>query len=319
MENRLQANEEASREYAPIGIHTLNRFEHFRRCVQSLAENNIAKDSDLFVSLDFPPSDKYTEGHGRIKEYLENGIHGFRNVYVFMQSENLGATGNALFLHSKMRECSDRFIATEDDNIFSKNFLEYMNWCLKEFEDNDSIIQASGFSQPIAWRKDSMIQFLSNEYNAWGVASWYRKWDRAFEFITQGELKDALNDHKCILKILKLRPDFLPEILRYRKKKDTTICTKGQMKAADIAMTMYMILNHKITIMPTITKVNNMGYDGSGLNCASLGYKQFELDSNIKWRCTSMNIKDYTRTNMRKLRRFFVGQKVKNLLNRLKN
>ena len=48
-------------EYAPITITTLNRYEHFVRCIQSLENNGLAKETELFISVDFPPSDKYKE------------------------------------------------------------------------------------------------------------------------------------------------------------------------------------------------------------------------------------------------------------------
>lgn len=48
--------------YAPIIIPTLNRNEHFRKCLESLEKCSGAENSEVFVALDFPPSDKYIDG-----------------------------------------------------------------------------------------------------------------------------------------------------------------------------------------------------------------------------------------------------------------
>lgn len=40
---------------APILIPTLNRYEHLKRCVESLAKNKLAKESELVIGLDYPP------------------------------------------------------------------------------------------------------------------------------------------------------------------------------------------------------------------------------------------------------------------------
>ena len=57
--------------YAPVIIPTLNRYDHFVRCIQSLAKCTDASETDLIIGLDFPPSDKYVDGYKRIKEYCD--------------------------------------------------------------------------------------------------------------------------------------------------------------------------------------------------------------------------------------------------------
>ena len=50
------------REYAPILIPTLNRYEHFKRCVESLAKCTHAEKTELVIGLDYPPSERYQKG-----------------------------------------------------------------------------------------------------------------------------------------------------------------------------------------------------------------------------------------------------------------
>ena len=47
---------------APVIIGTLNRFEHFHDCLESLEKCTMADETDVYVALDYPPSEKYVEG-----------------------------------------------------------------------------------------------------------------------------------------------------------------------------------------------------------------------------------------------------------------
>lgn len=48
--------------YAPVIIPTLNRYDHFIKCLESLEKCSGAEYTEVFVALDFPPSNKYIEG-----------------------------------------------------------------------------------------------------------------------------------------------------------------------------------------------------------------------------------------------------------------
>lgn len=43
--------------YYPVIIPTLNRFEHFKNCVESLANCTYAPETELIIGLDFPPAE----------------------------------------------------------------------------------------------------------------------------------------------------------------------------------------------------------------------------------------------------------------------
>ena len=57
---------------APIIIPTLNRHEHLKKCIESLQKNKLAKQTELFISVDFPPNEKYKVGYEKVVEYLQN-------------------------------------------------------------------------------------------------------------------------------------------------------------------------------------------------------------------------------------------------------
>ena len=77
--------------YAPIMIITLNRSRHLKECIESLQRNGWAKYTELYISVDFPPSEKYMKGYLEIKKYLNKKIEGFKKVNVIFQKKKFGS------------------------------------------------------------------------------------------------------------------------------------------------------------------------------------------------------------------------------------
>ena len=104
--------------YYPVIIPTLNRYKHLKACVESLAVNTHAEQTELVIGVDYPPSEEYVEGWKKIKEYVHT-IHGFKKTTIFEYKENYGAVKNSKALVEYVFSQYDAYIFTEDDNVFS--------------------------------------------------------------------------------------------------------------------------------------------------------------------------------------------------------
>ena len=93
---------------APVLIVTLNRYSHLRRCIESLQRNKLAKDTDLYIGLDYPPGQEYEAGYEQVLNYLNGGIDGFHEVVIVKQSVNMGIL--KLYRMLLMRSTIDIFI-----------------------------------------------------------------------------------------------------------------------------------------------------------------------------------------------------------------
>ena len=132
--------------FAPVLIPTLNRYEHLKRLVESLSKCHNADRTDLIIGLDYPPSDKYTEGWKKIKEYLPY-ITGFNNVIVIEANQNKGAGENFKSLLAYVIEQRYiGFIASEDDNEVSPNFLDFMNFGIKKCLEDKNFLGVCGYN-----------------------------------------------------------------------------------------------------------------------------------------------------------------------------
>ena len=137
--------------YAPVLITTLNRYEHFVRCLESLERCTGSENTEVYVALDYPPSEKYKGGWVKISSYLseKEQSNNFKNLHVIRRDHNYGVGkkgGNEEVLIEDVMQKYDRYILTEDDNEFSPCFLQYMNKALTKFYEDDDIFLVCGFN-----------------------------------------------------------------------------------------------------------------------------------------------------------------------------
>ncbi len=278
--------------YAPIIIPTLNRIDHLRDCIDSLRNNTWAEKTDLFISLDYPPSDRYREGYEKAKNYLESGISGFKECHIYYQDRNLGPYENYAFLVDEVRKYFDRFIYTEDDNVFSPCFLDYINKGMELFSDSKSIIMLTGFNFP--WHDTYLPNNVGEIYAfmPWGFGMTVENYDFLAGNITRRNFDRILRDKSISSKMFRERPDLFRVLLEatlaneknrksvYRKH----LYKNGELAPVDLLCSIVMYLYGKYTICPELSMVRNCGNeDGSGCNTASYSdgfkYSEQEIDS----------------------------------------
>ena len=258
--------------YAPIEIPTLCRSKHFIRLIESLKQNSWAKYTDVFIGLDFPPSEKYRRGWQEICNYVDTGDFSiFASFHVIRRTENYGFYKNSGDLIERIYEKYDRVIELADDLEVSPNFIEYMDKCLDAFEKDPDVVTIAGYAYPADWVIMTGATCMKQNFNAaeWGRASWRAKTRQYKSYIESGQMLDEL-------------PQVISEE-RYKKMIDAGLreyipaatyprfYKTGMMKrCCDIAMRAYLAVDGKYCISPTISKVRNYGFDGSGLYCQGI-------------------------------------------------
>lgn len=251
---------EEIKQYAPVYIPTLNRFDHFKRCLESLEKCSGADKTDVYVGLDYPPSEKYVEGWKKIDIYLleKERNNSFKKLVVRRRTQNCGVgnpNSNASLLRKEIEGLYSYYIFSEDDNEFSLNFLEYMNYYLSFYENDDTITSVSGYSFPIDYNADAKASFRTYCSSPWGSGRWTRKnKDRAWGVIMDKYLLSCKMSWKLFKKARWLFD--IVVTMRYRNRCYT-----------DEAIRTNNLLEGDYSIAPIISKVRNIGYDSTGINC----------------------------------------------------
>lgn len=141
------------KEFAPVIIPTLCRYEHFKNCMESLAKCTWADHTEVYVAIDFPAKEQHWEGYDKINAYLDNCRLPFKKVHVIKRERNYGISNrinNYTELKREVRQKHDFWIFTEDDNIFAPSFLDFMNKAFVRYWDDEKIVNICGYT-PEEW------------------------------------------------------------------------------------------------------------------------------------------------------------------------
>lgn len=302
--------------FAPILIPTLNRYDHLRRCLESLSDCSFANETEVFVALDFPPSQKYVEGWKKTKEYLGGcGNLNFKQLHVIERDHNYGAylatdEGNAKCLVKEICEKYDRYILTEDDNVFSPNFLEYANKGLELFENDESVFCLGGYRFKFDSKFDDNTYLRQDvNYSPWGVATW-RNRHHQLEYLNYLWYRKHLKPSV----IFRLFNRYGLEIISWLINMS---CANNSWAIVDSNISMFLSITGMQQIIPRENLVENIGLDGSGFSmgnvkdqewCANnpisqnahfefigTGYEHFDENrkiytKEIYWKTTSQNL-----------------------------
>lgn len=249
--------------YAPAVISTLNRYEHFKRCLESLEKCKGAEYTDVYVGLDYPPSEKYVEGWKKIDSYLQQKEvkNGFKKLVVIRREHNFGVSGvNSNYgrlVRDEIINKYDRFLPVEDDNEFSPNYLEFVNQGLELYKDDEKCTAICGYnyygmSIPENYREST---YLSREFSGWGCGYWTEKWKLFADRLNINYEKEIMNSWKRIWTIYKHEPRLL-----------NTIILNIQIGRAfgDTLYVCQQYLDDYYSVFPVLSKVRNHGFDGSG-------------------------------------------------------
>lgn len=256
--------------YAPVVIPTLCRYSHFKNCIESLAECNNSDKTDVYIGLDYPLNSSQIDGYNQICSYLDNVHVPFKSFAITKRTKNYGVQKNidALYEDNILGKYP-AWIYTEDDNVFSNNFLDFINTNLNIYEQDENVYAVNGYSFPINYRCENSDIFKSHMYSPWGVGQWVNKQKRA----TSSEADNYLCHLGSAFQLLKKAP-YLFEMLVSMRYANTCY--------GDTVIRARLLLNNMYCVTPVSTKVRNCGFDNSGINCSNDGgaHASQEIDCN---------------------------------------
>lgn len=256
-------------QYAPILIPTLSRSRHFVQLMKSLSKNSWAKHTEVYVAVDYTKDSKFSEGRQEILNYLRTAdLSAFSKVNIIERTRNYGAFRNIDSLQNEIAERYDSFISIPDDMIVSPNFIEYMDRCLEEYEEDDDVIAVCGYNWPVEWKvSEGSNCFKQNmTCTVWGTGYWSMKYAKVRQQIESGEMLGKLPDviaNKTYRRMINVcRHEYILAAC-YRW------CYGHQwlMNMSDIGLRAYLAVYNKYAIVPVISKCRNYGFDGSGEYC----------------------------------------------------
>jgi len=251
-------------ELAPIALFVYNRLKHLQLTLESLQKNNLVKDSELFIFSDGPKDLSMKNDVEKVRAYL-GSIKGFKKVHITERPINLGLSQSVISGVTGIVNEYGKIIVLEDDLVVSPYFLKFMNDGLSLYEDKEKIISICGYMYPIKIKNNGVIFFRIPD--CWGWATWKRGWD-FFE-----------PDGNKLLKELKEKNLFRQFNLNNALNFAAMLKRQAEGKIDSWVIRWYAssFLNHKLSVYPSKSLVDNTGLDFSGSNCGFMGGYMTEI------------------------------------------
>jgi hypothetical protein len=259
---------------APIALFVYNRPGHTRLTVEALLANTVATQTPLHVFSDAPRNESASLAVAEVRSYIRS-IAGFKSVTIIERNTNFGLARSIIDGVTRLCQEYGRVIVVEDDLVTSPYFLEYMNSALDKYEEEEKVMQIAGYMFPgkIDAIEDALfLPFISS----WGWATWKRAWEY-FDPNSQGY--DALSNDDALRDRFNLAGhyDYFKMLQAQRL---------GKSDSWAIRWYLSVFLRNGLALYPRITLVRNMGFDGSGVNCAVSDIAQEPID--VQFRVSSM-------------------------------
>jgi hypothetical protein len=257
-----------SAELAPIALFVYNRPEHTRRTVESLRQNGLARQSDLFVFSDAAKNESGALEVGAVRKFAR-AIDGFKSVTIIEREQNLGLSKSVISGVTQLCNEHGRVIAVEDDVLTAPDFLRFMNHSLERYKDEPRVFSIGAFNLPIVPPKTySYDAFCSYRFLCWGWGTWRNRWDKADwsvkdfpEFMADREKQKRFN----------LGGDDLSWLLRLQM--------EGKIDSWDTIWAYTHSKHDALALLPVSSKAYNIGFDGTGTHCRRAPFKQNTLQS----------------------------------------
>jgi hypothetical protein len=242
------------KELAPIVLFCYNRPFHLQKTIDSLLLNPQSENSDLFVYSDGPKTELELANVELVRKILSK-VKGFKSINIKYSRENKGLAKSVIDGVSEVINKFKKVIVLEDDLEFSNDFLEFMNQSLDFYRNHPDIYSISGYSYRIDEFGFKNDLYLSKRISSWGWATWDYAWHNIDWNLS--DFESFIKDKEKLQQFSYGGSDLIPMI---RKQK------LGVINSWAIRWTYHHFKNQKFCLIPSISKVKNIGTDGSGTN-----------------------------------------------------
>lgn len=244
---------------APVILFVYNRPEHTRKTIDALKKNLLAQDTELFIFSDAAKNDAERKNVEKVRKYIKT-LDGFKSIAIIEREENFGLAKSILSGVTEIINQYGKIIVLEDDLITSTVFLNYMNYYLNYYKNEQKVFSITGFNYPefLLDVPDGYPYSIYFGYRcmSWSWATWINRWNKV-----DWEVKD----YDKFIKDKKLQKHFnrggadLTDMMRSQ--------IEGKIDSWAIRWCYAHFKNNAYCVYPVKSLVNNIGFDKTGVHC----------------------------------------------------
>lgn len=250
--------------YAPIIIFAYNRVDHLDKTIRALEAAEGVEETDCFIWCDGCKSEQDCISVNEVRKYIHyyKTISRFNTVKIYENATNKGLANSVIAGVNKVLEEYNKVIVVEDDMIVSCDFLVYMNDALEFYEGAEEVFSVGGWAPDLPILKDyNKDVFFQKRFECWGWGIWKDRWI-TIEWRKDNYLKASKEDIEALSVAGR---DIIKMFYAYLNR---------EIDSWAIRVACHLVWTDKYTVVPSRSKVKNIGLDGSGTNC---GIKEMHL------------------------------------------
>lgn len=250
---------------APIVIFAFNRPDALLRLKNSLESNNLYATSEKYVFVDGCRNDS---DEPKVSEVIEIAHTITDNVNV--SPVNKGLATSVISGISEMFKLYEKVIVLEDDLVCTPNFLDYMNQMLEHYRQDARIISICGYGLKIKKPRGYIGDiYLSCRSSSWGWGTWKNRWDNIDWQIS--DWQEFSHDNRLKAEFNLGGSDMFSMLQGYMT---------GKNNSWAIRFCYNQFKQHKFSICPFQSKVDNIGFGKDATNCDQK-FSRFKTDMDI--------------------------------------
>jgi hypothetical protein len=252
---------------APVVIFAYNRPRHLERALETLASAALAKETPVYVFADGPKSDQAAVRVAEVRAVIERPewASRFADFTVVASSANKGLAQSIISGVTRVLADHDRAIVLEDDLLVSADFLTFMNDSLAFYRDDREVGSVAGYCPPgvVPPGYDADVMAVPRGCSH-GWATWADRWrsidwsrDAALAFWREPGLRRRLDATGS------------DQANRLRRQ------LNGEIETWAILFNLWQVHEGRHTIYPTRNRIENIGFDDSGVNTGAIDDARF--------------------------------------------
>lgn len=224
---------------------------HTQRVLTAIRESNI---KNLAIYMDAPSCNEVRERQDELVKIIRN--IDWADCRFIRRKEQLRLAKSIVSAVTEELQKYEQIILLEDDCVPQKCFFEFMFSSLEKYKEDKKVRSVCGYQLPIAdFRSNSVDGVLIRRFMPWGWATWRDRWNDYD--VNLERIVNLMRNHDIF--------DNIPhDLKRYSLDKDI-INGKN-----DIWSTHWVLLHYlteTYALLPSISLIENIGFDGTGVHC----------------------------------------------------
>lgn len=259
----------------PIILFTFNRPWHTEQSLTALMQNELADESVLYIYCDGPEENATEEQKIKIAE-VRNVVRKqqwCKEVHIVEATKNKGLADSIIDGVTNILGIYGKVIVLEDDLVTSPYFLRYMNSALDFYEKYPAVFSVSANRPPMDrlpipddYEYDVFVSLRS--YST-GWATWENRWQLVDWSMSKFE---EYLKHPYQIQALNRAGDDMTKLLLMQR--------DGKIDSWAMRFGFTHFINHAVAILPCISYIDNIGFDGTGSHSGII-YKVFRNDLSL--------------------------------------